>query len=231
MRFSVSSQLSVLFPKITQVFLAGVAVHSRKVHLLHCPAHGLPFPRTSPFLCGADRSSQGAHLVSLRAPLTGGHAALSFAQRKGLTSLCFGDFFPDPMPPASVTVYVTQCAGFGIGLSPGILKVGMVYVLTALHVVVCFFLIIVVLLQSGKAADLAGAFGGMGSQTVFGPRGTATVLSKATTIAAGVFMITSLTLAILSDRSAPSTGSVLENRKAPIVQKSAQPPPKTNTKK
>ena len=55
---------------------------------------------------------------------------------------------------------------------------------TFLHVVICFFLIIVVLLQSGKAADLAGAFGGMGSQTVFGPRGTATVLSKATTIAA-----------------------------------------------
>ena len=62
--------------------------------------------------------------------------------------------------------------------------------LTFLHVVVCLFLVIVVLLQSGKAADLAGAFGGMGSQTTFGPRGTATALSKATTIAAGVFMLT-----------------------------------------
>ncbi|HUJ83875.1 MAG TPA: preprotein translocase subunit SecG, partial [Candidatus Acidoferrales bacterium] len=52
------------------------------------------------------------------------------------------------------------------------------------HVLVCFFLIVVVLLQSGKAADLAGAFGGMGSQTAFGPRGSATLLSKATTISA-----------------------------------------------
>ena len=63
--------------------------------------------------------------------------------------------------------------------------------LTTLHVVVCFFLIIVVLLQSGKAADLAGAFGGMGSQTAFGPRGSATLLSKATTISAILFMLAS----------------------------------------
>ena len=58
--------------------------------------------------------------------------------------------------------------------------------LTTIHVLVCLFLIGVVLLQSGKAADLAGAFGGMGSQTAFGPRGTATMLSKWTTIAAGL---------------------------------------------
>src|SRR5271163_1797649 len=70
--------------------------------------------------------------------------------------------------------------------------------LITLHVIVCLFLIIVVLLQSGKAADLAGAFGGMGSQTAFGPRGSATVLSRVTTIAAAVFMVTSLTLAILA---------------------------------
>jgi preprotein translocase subunit SecG len=106
----------------------------------------------------------------------------------------------------------------------------MVYLLTTLHVLICVFLIIVVLLQSGKAADLAGAFGGMGSQTVFGPRGTATVLSKATTIAAILFMITSLTLAIISDRSSPSTGSVLEHRKAPAAQQTVPPVPK-NTKK
>ncbi len=68
----------------------------------------------------------------------------------------------------------------------------MVYLLTTIHVIVCLFLVVVVLLQSGKAADLAGAFGGMGSQTVFGPRGSATVLSKATTIAAALFMVTSL---------------------------------------
>ena len=106
----------------------------------------------------------------------------------------------------------------------------MVYLLTTLHVLICVFLIIVVLLQSGKAADLAGAFGGMGSQTVFGPRGTATVLSKATTIAAILFMITSLTLAIISDRSSPSTGSVLEHRKAPATQQTV-PPVRKNTKK
>src|SRR5271154_5639746 len=91
----------------------------------------------------------------------------------------------------------------------------MTIALTIIHVIVCFFLVIVVLLQSGKAADLAGAFGGMGSQTAFGPRGSATVLSKATTIAAALFMMTSLTLAILATRHAGSTGSVLENQKQP----------------
>ena len=107
----------------------------------------------------------------------------------------------------------------------------MVYLLTALHVVICLFLIIVVLLQSGKAADLAGAFGGMGSQTVFGPRGTATVLSKATTIAAALFMVTSLALTILSDRSTASTGSVLEGRaKTSAVQKTTKQPAKQNKK-
>jgi preprotein translocase subunit SecG len=72
----------------------------------------------------------------------------------------------------------------------------MLVLLTTLHIFVSFFLIIVVLLQSGKAADLAGAFGGMGSQTAFGPRGAATVLSKATTTAAVLFMLTSITLGI-----------------------------------
>jgi preprotein translocase subunit SecG len=90
----------------------------------------------------------------------------------------------------------------------------MTIVLTIIHIIVCFFLVVVVLLQSGKAADLAGAFGGMGSQTAFGPRGSATVLSKATTIAAAVFMVTSLTLAILATRNAAATGSVLERQKA-----------------
>ena len=102
----------------------------------------------------------------------------------------------------------------------------MTYLLTILHGLICFFLIVVVLLQSGKAADLAGAFGGMGSQTVFGPRGTATFLSKATTIAATLFMITALALTISSDRRAPRTGSVLEHRRAPVVQKATTPPAK-----
>src|SRR5579864_2334351 len=91
----------------------------------------------------------------------------------------------------------------------------MAIVLTIVHVLICFFLVVVVLLQSGKAADLAGAFGGMGSQTAFGPRGSATVLSRATTIAAAAFMLTSLTLGILAMRSSSATGSVLEKQKQP----------------
>jgi preprotein translocase subunit SecG len=85
------------------------------------------------------------------------------------------------------------------------------YILILLiHIVVCIFLIIVVLLQSGKAADLAGAFGGMGSQTTFGPRGSATLLSRATTISAVLFMITSLSLSILATRNAGLATTVLE---------------------
>ena len=85
-------------------------------------------------------------------------------------------------------------------------------VLIAIHIIVCFVLIMVVLLQSGKAADLAGAFGGGGSQTALGSRGAATVLTKATTISAILFMITSLSLALLGSRR---SGSVLESAPAP----------------
>ena len=92
----------------------------------------------------------------------------------------------------------------------------MVILLTIIHVIVCLFLIIVVLLQSGKAADLAGAFGGMGSQTAFGPRGGATVLTRATTIAAGVFMLTSLTLAIMASRGMGGGGSTVLEKAAPV---------------
>ena len=106
-----------------------------------------------------------------------------------------------------------------------------------IHVIICVFLIIVVLLQSGKAADLAGAFGGMGSQTAFGPRGAATVLSKATTGAAIAFMVTSITLSIMATRMGGSSSSVLDrgNRsgsktapgKATIPPMPALPPPIT----
>jgi len=82
----------------------------------------------------------------------------------------------------------------------------MIYLVTTIHVLVSLFLIVVVLLQSGKAADLAGAFGGMGSQTVFGPRGSATVLTRATTISAILFMVTSLTLSVLSSQTAAAPG-------------------------
>ena len=80
------------------------------------------------------------------------------------------------------------------------------YLIIALHVIACLFLIAVVLLQQGKDQDLASAFGGGGSQTAFGPRGSATVLSRATTILAGVFVITSLSLSVLR----PSRSSILD---------------------
>jgi preprotein translocase subunit SecG len=88
----------------------------------------------------------------------------------------------------------------------------MIYLLTTIHVIVCLFLVIVVLLQSGKAADLAGAFGGMGSQTVFGPRGSATVLSKATTIAAALFMVTSLSLSIMATRNGGAIPAIFDKK-------------------
>ena len=106
-------------------------------------------------------------------------------------------------------------------------------ILTIVHVIVCLFLVVVVLLQSAKAADLAGAFGGMGSQTVFGARGAATALSRATTIAAALFMVTSLGLSVLATRkSGSSVGgskSVLETTVDPAsgqtgVQPSAPKP-------
>ena len=86
--------------------------------------------------------------------------------------------------------------------------------LVIVPIIVCLILIMVVLLQSGKAADLAGAFGGGGSQTALGSRGAATVLSKATTICAIVFMLSSLSLALLGSRSG---GSVLEQVPLPTA--------------
>jgi len=95
-------------------------------------------------------------------------------------------------------------------------------ILVTLHILVCFVLVIVIMLQSGSAADLAGAFGGAGSQTAFGPRGAATFLSRATTWCAIVFMMTSLALSVKRDLSAGvSTGSILEQ-----TQQSAPAPAK-----
>jgi|SRR5579862_7948404 preprotein translocase subunit SecG len=81
------------------------------------------------------------------------------------------------------------------------------FVLITLHVMICGLLIVVVLLQSGEAADLAGAFGGAGSQTAFGPRGAATFLSKATTWCAIMFMLTSMALTMHQNSTSASTGS------------------------
>ena len=121
----------------------------------------------------------------------------------------------------------------------------MYYLVLAVHIIVCLFLIIVILLQSGKAADLAGAFGGMGSQTAFGPRGSATLLSRVTTASAAIFMVTSLTLSILATRNAGLATTVLEdqpvkslpakqvpvpvNQPSKTIQVPLPPPNKTNT--
>lgn len=104
----------------------------------------------------------------------------------------------------------------------------MVYVLTTIHVIACFFLIMVVLLQSGKSADIAAAFGGAGSQTAFGPRGAATILTKATTWAAIIFMLTSITLSVLATRRVPSTGSVLGDEKPAATQPAPSNQPSPN---
>jgi preprotein translocase subunit SecG len=77
----------------------------------------------------------------------------------------------------------------------------MIVFLVIIHVIVCLFLIGVVLLQQGKSADLAGAFGGQGSQTAFGPRGAANLLTKLTTWGAVIFMVVSISLTVLLARS------------------------------
>ncbi|MGA8727575.1 MAG: preprotein translocase subunit SecG [Terracidiphilus sp.] len=84
------------------------------------------------------------------------------------------------------------------------------YFVVTLHVIVCLFLIGVVLLQQGRSADLAGAFGGQGSQTAFGPRAAANVLTRLTTWSAIIFMCTSLSLTILYVRGQHGR-SVLDN--------------------
>lgn len=96
-------------------------------------------------------------------------------------------------------------------------------VLIILHIAVCLFLIFVVLLQSAQAADLAGAFGGGGSQTALGMRGAATLLQKLTTGAAIVFMLTSLSLGIvgrtessvIDDLEVPAAGAPAPETTAP----------------
>jgi preprotein translocase subunit SecG len=89
------------------------------------------------------------------------------------------------------------------------------WLLTAFFIINCLVLIIVVLLQSGKAADLAGAFGGAGSQTAFGPRGAANVLSKATTWCAVMFMLCAFALVLRTDKAAGTGSSILERVSKP----------------
>src|SRR5713226_906629 len=111
--------------------------------------------------------------------------------------------------------------GIALLVGVGVITVGFRFagwLLTTFFILNCLVLIIVVLLQSGKAADLAGAFGGAGSQTAFGPRGAANVLSKATTWCAVMFMLCAMALVLRSDKAVEQGGSVL--------QKVSQPAPK-----
>jgi len=96
------------------------------------------------------------------------------------------------------------------------------YFVIVLHVIVCFFLIGVVLLQQGRSADLAGAFGGQGSQTAFGPRAAANVLTRLTTWSAVLFMCTSIALVVLYTR-ASTPRSVLEGSTPAPASAPAQP--------
>lgn len=89
-------------------------------------------------------------------------------------------------------------------------------ILIIVHVIVCVALIMIVLLQTGKGADMGAAFGGGGSQTLFGSTGASTFLSKATTGAAIIFMLTSLGLAYLSSHR--TADSIVKSTPAPVEQ-------------
>jgi|ERR1035437_10029807 preprotein translocase subunit SecG len=124
----------------------------------------------------------------------------------------------------------------------GVIVLGFKYagwLLTTFFVLNCLVLIIVVLLQSGKAADLAGAFGGAGSQTAFGPRGAANVLSKATTWCAVMFMVCAMALVLRTDKAVEQGGSILQKFSkpapkaatpvAPVVPSPVTPAPQSQT--
>jgi preprotein translocase subunit SecG len=100
-------------------------------------------------------------------------------------------------------------------------------ILIIMHVIVCIALIMIVLLQTGKGADMGAAFGGGSSQTLFGSTGASTFLSKATTVAAVVFMLTSLALAYMSTHK---TGdSIMTDKTAPIEQQAAPAAPEKSS--
>src|SRR5580658_8767131 len=119
---------------------------------------------------------------------------------------------------------VKWAISLAVGL--GLLALGwkVYFVLVTLHVVICGLLIIVIMLQSGEAADLAGAFGGAGSQTAFGPRGAATFLSKATTWCAIMFMLTSMALTMHQNSTVASVGSSVLQQFSKTSKPSKTPP-------
>jgi len=96
----------------------------------------------------------------------------------------------------------------------------MIVLLVIVHVIVCFFLVGVVLLQQGKSADLAGAFGGSGSQTAFGPRGAANLLTRLTTWSAVIFLLTSVGLTVALSHSSANrsvlSGVPTQSAPAPV---------------
>jgi preprotein translocase subunit SecG len=102
------------------------------------------------------------------------------------------------------------------------------WVLPAFFVINCFVLIVVVLLQSGKAADLAGAFGGAGSQTAFGPRGAANALSNATTWCAIMFMLCAMALVLRVERGVGAGSSILQNYSKPAPKPASTNLPASN---
>src|ERR1700678_3797347 len=99
----------------------------------------------------------------------------------------------------------------------------MIAFLVVVHIIVCLFLIGVVLIQQGKSADLAGAFGGQGSQTAFGPRGAANLLTRLTTWSAIIFMCTSIALTVLIQRSSGSSSVLSGVKTAPVQSAPAKP--------
>jgi len=123
--------------------------------------------------------------------------------------------------------------GIALLIGVGVIVLGFrfaAWLLTGFFILNCLVLIIVVLLQSGKAADLAGAFGGAGSQTAFGPRGAANVLSKATTWCAVMFMLCAMALVLRTDKAVGQGSSILEKVSKPVPKPApaaTQPAPAT----
>lgn len=101
--------------------------------------------------------------------------------------------------------------------------------LILIHILACVFLILVVLLQQGRGADLASAFGGAGGQTLFGARGATTLLHKLTTIGFIIFLITSILLGIVQRKSI--SGSIMESIKKEEVKKEKKEETKKEEKK
>src|SRR6266702_1200564 len=118
--------------------------------------------------------------------------------------------------------------GIALLVGVGVITVGFrfaAWLLTTFFILNCLVLIIVVLLQSGKAADLAGAFGGAGSQTAFGPRGAANVLSKATTWCAVMFMVCAFAMVLRTDKAVGAGSSILERVSKPAPKPAPTTPP------